>query len=245
MAEDEILKYDKWLSGVLACETYRLNLDGSCIEALRNNNSHAFIYLNEILQKSPVFIYCKIKTTGLIFIRYLEKLGFYLIDTNVIYQKKFNPYHKTSNNENLRFASIGDMNNVVQLARENFVFSRFHLDPQISNAEANKLKGEWAKNYFLGQRGDNMIVKEIDGQIAGFLQIIIKDDRVIIDQIAVDQKHQRKGIASDMIAYVESKYSNYSWINAGTQIANIPSIRLYEKVGFQLIESYYIFHYHN
>ena len=70
------------------------------------------------------------------------------------------------------------------------------------------------------------------------------DDVVVIDLIAVDKNHRRKNTASSLIAYAESEYNNCLLIRVGTQIANIASVRLYEKLGFRLTQSQYIFHYH-
>jgi ribosomal protein S18 acetylase RimI-like enzyme len=90
-----------------------------------------------------------------------------------------------------------------------------------------------------------MIVANYGDKIAGFLQLLhIGADQLVIDLIAVDKTHQGHGIASEMIAFAQNN-TDRSTIKVGTQVANIPSIRLYEKLGFRLCESYYVFHYHN
>ena len=47
-----------------------------------------------------------------------------------------------------------------------------------------------------------------------------------------------------MIAFVESQFAP-SVIAVGTQVANLPSVRLYEKLGFRLAAAQYVFHFHN
>jgi RimJ/RimL family protein N-acetyltransferase len=48
-----------------------------------------------------------------------------------------------------------------------------------------------------------------------------------------------------MIAYAETNLQGFEKIHAGTQIANIPSMRLYESLGFRICRAGYVFHYHN
>jgi ribosomal protein S18 acetylase RimI-like enzyme len=68
---------------------------------------------------------------------------------------------------------------------------------------------------------------------------------LIIDLIAVDERHRRKGIATGMIAYAESHCGHFETIRVGTQVANIPSLRFYERAGFLVSASNYVFHYHH
>ena len=89
-----------------------------------------------------------------------------------------------------------------------------------------------------------MVVSLSNDVIVGFLLLLESSTHLIIDLIAVDNNHRRKGIASDMIAYVESHLNSFSSVQVGTQLANMSSIRLYEKMGFRAYTSNYVFHYH-
>jgi ribosomal protein S18 acetylase RimI-like enzyme len=90
-----------------------------------------------------------------------------------------------------------------------------------------------------------MVVAEVEGRIAGFLQLLCPDDKLIIDLIAVDQGQRRKNIASDMIAYGQKNSHSAGVIRVGTQVVNYPSLSLYEKLGFRVAGAAYVFHYHN
>ena len=222
-----------------------MKLDRDLGEKLRDERSKEFLELNRLLTSSPIFIYSKVPTEDSQTVQLLEEAGFHLIDTSVTYEKEIDNTPPVPNNYYIRLASFSDQNHVTRIAEKNFVFSRFHMDPLIPTDLANRVKKEWANNYFLGNRGDNMIIEEIDNRVTGFLQMLKgEDNTVIIDLIAVDKNHRRKNIASDLIAYAELEYNDCSIMRVGTQIANIPSIRLYEKLGFRLTQSQYIFHYH-
>ena len=192
------------------------------------------------------FVYSKVNTDKIGIFSFLGSEGYKLIDTNIklalhgrIVKKRIFP-----ENVEFIFAEKNHQNLVGLIAHNNFTYSRFHLDPQISNSTANQLKQNWAENYFLGKRGDELILALIDGIPVGFLQLIIKNNDLLIDLICVNKKTQSQGIASGMIQFADHQIQ-HSCIKVGTQIGNIPSIKLYLKLGFIITGSDYVFHYHS
>ena len=240
------LVYDSWLSEIMDSFVCRLVIDDS----LSLSNSLLQILEGSVLLSSEskaIFIYSKlpIDLNSPKLVKSLQNQGFYLIDTNIILEKPFSSSGNfTCNNCSIRFAHLNNKDQVVALARNNFTFSRFHMDDEILYLLANKIKAEWASNFFAGKRGDKMVVALIDNVVVGFLLLLASMETLIIDLIAVDKNQRGKGIASKMITYVQNHQKGFSLIKVGTQLANIPSIRLYEKMGFRICSSSYVFHYH-
>jgi ribosomal protein S18 acetylase RimI-like enzyme len=228
--------YDPWLTEIIQRDVYHLVIDDGLFEEDLPGQ------LNK-LQSKPVFIDVKVPTNNLVAVKLLEKHGFNLIDTNIVFDKPINVERDLIGHCEVRFAIPNDQQLVAELAGKSFIYSRFHLDKLLSDV-AGKVKSEWANNYFLGKRGDQMVIALVDGVIVGFLQLLYRD-ALIIDLIAVEAKHHRKGIASDLISYAEVNCSRFDTIRVGTQIANIPSIRFYENLGFRVSGAQYVFHYHN
>jgi len=86
-----------------------------------------------------------------------------------------------------------------------------------------------------------VLAKHDSGQVAGFCQTLEPDRKTrVIDLIAVAESDRRQGLAQGMILY---DLGNKDLI-VGTQVSNIPSIRCYESMGFKLIKSQYVFHFH-
>lgn len=235
---------DLWLSQILKQEVYKLVIDDEFVKHINNHTSQEYRILHALPLKR-VFIYCKVPVDAISSIKLLEELDFYLIDTNMTFEKPILPTHHFAGYWTIRFAVPSDESQVVELARKNFAYSRFHLDGNISRDAANTVKAEWVRNYFLGNRGEQMVVATVEGRVVGFIQVLYGNEKtLIIDLIAVDKKWRRKGIAVDMIAYAESNCGGFNRIQVGSQIANIPSIRLYEKLGFKMFKAEYVFHYH-
>ena len=77
-----------------------------------------------------------------------------------------------------------------------------------------------------------------------FLLIYKNPDELVIDLIATAHDYRRRGISSDLIKCAEKLHHDRHRIIVGTQVGNIASVRLYEKAGFRLFDSKYVFHYH-
>ncbi len=234
---------DNWLSHILGYSVYRIVVDSSFIKKINNRKSREYDEFYSLL-KRHVFLYCKIANDDIKGINFLEKHGFYLVDTNIIFEKDIEVRNVLPKGYNVRFAEDSDETGVTNLAGKSFTYSRFHLDSNISDDIANTIKAEWARNYFRGTRGDSMIVAENGDAIIGFLQLLYGPvNQLIIDLIAVEKDHRKQGVARDMIVYAEKNCGNFHEIRVGTQLANTASIRFYENIGFRYISSQYVFHY--
>ena len=235
------LVYDSWMADILKRDVFRVTGDLSTGEAPDE--------LEDALKKSPVFLYSKIPVESVDGMKFLQQKHFHLIDTNVVFEKESSLTAPLDSPCEMREALASEESQVVALARQTFTQTRFHLDPQISLEQANNIKAEWARSFFKGKRGNQMIVAIQDEKVCGFLQLIYGEgDVLIVDLIGVDASHRRKNIARNMILYAESSCGalqadgKFKKVRVGTQIANIPSIRLYEGLGFKCASAQYVFH---
>lgn len=233
---------DEWLSRIFGKDVYRVSVNSNVVK------EHASAIREHVksLWNQPVFAYAKVPVSDTRSSLFLEDLGFRLVDTNVAFERKLEKLSSSDSAIPLRFAEPGDEGQVCELARKNFSFSRFHLDPEIDSALANKIKEEWARGYFKGRPGYRMIVALDADKIAGFLLVFTNQSNVlVIDLVAVDQVSRGKGIARAMIRFAENHNTSCERVRVGTQLANAPSLCLYEKMGFQYRDAAYVFHFHN
>lgn len=228
---------DKWLGSLLNRKVYKVDW-----AKLHAQGDECVSVLHDYQSASPVFMYAKSSVSECRCIGDLEKNGFCLVDINVQFEKNIQRHKDLP--KGIRWASPCDKSHVMDLARRNFHYSRFHLDPHFSKEEANTIKAEWAGNFFSGQRGDSMVIAEDKDRIVGFLQLIHKQDLLVIDLIAVDAENRKRGIASGMTAFAESSIKGFKHLSVGTQAANVPAVRLYEKLGFAYKGAACVFHFH-
>ena len=164
-----------------------------------------------------------------------QKHNFYLADVTVKLKNIISNSTKSLNDGNeVKIANIKVKESVINLAKENFIFDRFHNDPNIPDEIASNIKQQWIKNYFIGERGDKCFVILKNEIVAkGFLLTVIRHNEVVIDLIAVDKKFRKKGIATKLIKGMINYYKNdYSTYTVGTQVLNVASINLYQKCNF-------------
>jgi len=233
---------DKWLSDQIGKSVYQLKVNDLSEEVFSNDWRNFRIDHTE----DNYLVFSKIRTNSVNIWQCLEKANFKLIDTNVIFELNVNKlFEKQQHNDiEICLAKKKHQQALEKIARDNFNYSRFHLDSRINNDIANQIKQNWVKSYFFGKRGDEMLVALLHNKPVGFLQLIIKEKTILIDLICVDKIAQGRGVASSMIQFASTNIKRSSII-VGTQIGNLPSINLYQKLGFVLTRSDYVFHYHS
>lgn len=229
------LHRDEWLSGVLARDAYRV----ADIESVPGSDD---------FDRLPPgsFAYVKVPVSAVTECNALEAAGFRVVDTGLTFEGMpalGDPPARPTTRE----ASTRDRDAVTEVAASSFRFSRFHLDPRLDRADADRTRREWAANYFAGRRGDAMIVSVDEGdRPTGFLQLLkAADDVLVVDLIAVAEAARRQGTARAMLARAISACGPVSALRVGTQAANIPSVRLYESLGLKLVDASYALHWHS
>jgi ribosomal protein S18 acetylase RimI-like enzyme len=226
-----LLARDEWLGRILGCDAWqvRVGAHGPDRDAIAK-------------VAAPAFLYAKVPTADTAMVGRLGDLGFRVVDTNVTLERDAAPALAESGRNACRFAAPGDRDAIRALAGRAFSHSRLHLDAAVPREAADRSRAEWAGNFFSGARGDHMVVA---GECLGFLQLLGPKDGVLtIDLIGVDPTARRRGLARDMIAFAAARLPGIARLRVGTQVANIASLRLYESLGFRVVETSYVLHAH-
>ncbi len=175
----------------------------------------------------------------------LTDQGFHLVDTNVQLTRAARA--PEAFDARCRLARADDEAAVRDIAGRSFSQSRFHFDPIIPDALADRLKAEWAGNFFSGRRGHWMVVAEDERGVGGFLQLLRgPDDLLVIDLIAVAPERRGRALARSMIACAaQSCLGRPAAMLVGTQIANFGSLALYGGMGFRVSSAAHVLHLHS
>ncbi len=233
------IKKDLWLSDIINVPAYNIKHGADF-------SKDKFFKFVRGYEGEDFFATVKLPVDDLSSIHFFEKNNFNLIDTNVVLEKHvLKEDLNGEGNVEILFAEDEDFFGICKTARESFAFSRFHLDSHFSKKTADLIKEKWAGNFFKGKRGDYMIVARSRGKVVGFLQLLSRGVDIVIDLIAVSADQRNKGVASGMIGFAQNECGKPDGkIIVGTQIANIASLRVYQKCGFLHSHSSYVFHCH-
>ena len=216
---------DPWLGEVMRRPVFRVEGSGSA----------------EAVVQGRGFYFAKVPTDRIADVQALSRAGFTVVDTNVTFEltREIAPAHNVDVGE----IRAGEEDAVLAIAGSAFRYSRFHLDPEVGLDLAHHIKREWIRNYVLRKRGDTLLVARQGGRPAGFLAPIVAHGTAVIDLVAVATDAHVQGLGSALTAAFANKYRGMPRL-VGTQVANMPSIRLYTKLGFALAKSQYVLHHH-
>lgn len=212
--------------------------------------------LQPALDAGDAFIHAKVESNDIVPFLVLQHIGFRVIDALVTFELPCESVLQTasiarvSSQIELETARVEHCDAVVHLAQTTIRQSRFHADPLIDNADANRINGAWVKDYFDGKRGDQVDIALLSGRVIGFhayLTINTDGGRVrVMDLMGVDSEHQNLGVGSAFVQRFIEQTPSTEWarMRVGTQLQNLVAIRLYEKIGFRLVSSHYVLHAH-
>ena len=222
---------DKFFSSIFGYDVYKIEIstDGNFSEL--------------DLPSSKAFLYTKFPTYRTDLTRFFQNKGFSVIDVSIVLEMlplQFD-YPMDENIIVCEFCTEHS-SSILKIAESCFTLSRFHLDPEINNAIANQIKQEWVRNYLTGKRGNRLMValqkdKNIPLGFLAEMQMHNSDKTItLIDLIGVDKIYQGQGLGNELISWmINNKLSKtINAIRVTTQVANIQSIRFYEKCGFRI-----------
>jgi dTDP-4-amino-4,6-dideoxy-D-galactose acyltransferase len=135
--------------------------------------------------------------------------------------------------------------NLLDLAIQSGIYSRFKLDTNFKNHEFEKLYTAWIENSVKKQIAEYVIISEIQGKIVGLLTLGIKNDRADIGILSVDERFRGHGIATQLMnkAFLESEKLLQTRIQVVTQKANKQACSFYKKLGFEIEKTENIYHF--
>lgn len=229
---------DQWLSNLFGCGVFRVKVTEPDPETLiqhQASHPHAFYFTKLDTRQTAT----------------LRAIGGILRVVDVNVQFEWAPplsQLPPSDIEVVRYEAQAEwVAPVLHIAETSFKYSRFHLDDTLSHDLANTIKREWIANYLNGTRGSGLYIALIKGEVVGFnavLESTTHDQTTsIIDLIAVSVAHQGRGVGRALLQhFIQTYHPTHPRLQVGTQVANIPSCRLYESMGFRLISSQYVLH---
>ncbi len=241
------IERDDWLSGVLGRASWKV----SAVSA-RTQPAQIRAGLLDRAGQDPAFFSAKIPTSDVVAVANATRAGFSVVDVNVTFDWARMPAAGVDNADGqatdmaIEIANPGDTAAIEHVAARCFTFSRFHLDPDIGVDLANEIKRQWAGNACRG-RASAVYVTRGPGGIAGFLAVLESRSDVgtdaIIDLVGVAASHQGRGAGRALSrTFIDQWRGRADRLRVGTQISNIPAMRLYESLGFRVAETAYVLH---
>lgn len=245
---------DRFLADIFGHEVFKVEVNPEPMVPAGQGLAIASVLRPHLARQTRAFYYSKVDTDKIEVVRLLSAVGFYPVDVNVTFSidTKFELGRLTQQETNgcdIGAAEDGQREATLEIARTAFRYSRFHLDPLVSKATADQIKHDWILNYLNKKRGEQLWIASVAGRPAAFLAVLATTDRGqevrTIDLIGVSRDYRRQGIGLALTQFFIDHYGDQChYLQVGTQIANLPSLRLYQKAGFQVTKTAYVMHLH-
>ena len=218
---------DAWLSDVLGFDAYGVTTASASAAPAKGRALYT----------------CRVPAEDVEAVEGLADADFRIVDVNVTLEREGDG---GLSGTSVAPAAAHQYEALLDIAGSCFRYSRFHLDPHIPTELAHRVKREWVRSYVEGRRGVELLAATHDGEAAGFLAVLeAQDGAQVIDLIGVAAAVQGRGIGESLVgAFAQRHGDGGRTLRVGTQVANVPSLRLYEKLGFRVVSATYVLHRH-
>ena len=229
---------DRWLAGVFGRPVFRLEASVD-VEHVRAHAS----------RQEAAFYYARVDAGDAHRVHELGRAGLAVVDVNVTLDRAPGAGPKGPDEIDVHDVRDDEHAAVLDIAGRAFQLSRFHLDPLIPHSLAAAVKREWIANYLRGGRGERLLVATVNGDAVGFLAVLATEiegkQARVIDLVAVAPEAQGLGAGTALVsAFARVASPGSDRLRVGTQVANATSLRLYGRMGFQIVHSAYVLHLH-
>lgn len=173
--------------------------------------------------------------------------SFFFADEKITYQKVIHEGYRQKDEMIYSVdANDGVEATLIELAIQAGEYSRFNLDKRFPKGSFSDLYKRWIVNS-LGRKIANevFVLKGLQGEYEGMITLGTKYGKADIGLIAVDEKYRGKGTGHKLIVAAEHWAMNVlqtNQIQVVTQGFNLPACSFYEKQGFKVASSIFIYH---
>jgi ribosomal protein S18 acetylase RimI-like enzyme len=179
----------------------------------------------------------------------LERRGFINVDAILTFGADLDQIviGSAASGVSVRPAVPTDAVTVGDIAGASFTDGRFHADPAIDRASAERVYREWAVACVTGAAADYVAIASAGDRLAGFVACRLMGDTAVhfgrptstITLIATAPDVRGQGVGPVLIGAARTwcRAQNADTLEVGTPIRNLRAARLYERSGFRLVSS--------
>ncbi len=230
---ENVIEYLEWDSNFFGYKIGELKKYNDLEEQLKKAKDEKYVLIyakNQEAKRHDDYLKAggKLVDEKVTFLQIIPQLDMFQLDNNIkLYQKQ-------------------DVSKeLLSLALQSGVYSRFKTDTNFKNQEFEKLYAIWIENSIKKMIAKEVIVFELEEKIIGLLTLGIKNNRSDIGILAVDGQSRGLGIGKKLMerAFIESQKLAQTSIQVVTQKSNIEACYFYEKQGFQIEKIENIYHF--
>jgi GNAT superfamily N-acetyltransferase len=201
-------------------------------------------------QKAVVFLIARCAAADLRAAQAMEAHGFQLMDTLLYYARDLmtTPIPPLPDGVIVEPISPGDADTIRELAASAFrgYGGHYHADARLDPAKCDETYVSWAYRSCITPGVADVVLKAVVAhQIAGFITLRMNNPQEgEVPLYGVDAAVQGRGIGRGLVigalAWCQSQGAQRMKIS--TQVTNVPSQKVWVRLGFEPMDAYYTFH---
>lgn len=123
--------------------------------------------------------------------------------------------------------------------------SRFAVDPDFPRAKFVEMYQTWIRKSVAGERAESVLTVSRDGRIAGMITLDREGERGRIGLLAVDRSRRGSGLGQSLVRAANAWFADRGVRVAEvvTQGRNAAACRLYERCGYVLGKTEFVYHF--
>ncbi len=211
------------------------------VGSLLLEDANQFSY-NELNQFDLVYI---IANEGIEYNFLIDNSSFLLVDNKITYSKKLIAEPPYDSNVATFLKEDVITKQLQNIAIQSGVYSRFNIDPNISEDQFHQLYSIWLTNSVSRKIAKEVLVYKKESDIAGLITLGIKNNKADIGIIAVEEKYRGNKIGTKLLeaaGFWAQQNFNLEEIQVVTQQANLQACLFYERNGFLISKKQEIYH---
>lgn len=172
-----------------------------------------------------------------------DRTDAFLADMNIQFLKILTDKPDYQDEKTYVVNSLSRNEQIVDIARRSFNYSRFFNDPKLPEVQAKNIYLHWTECAF-AQENKYFVISEREGNLAGYILFSFSEDSSVIELIAVDEKYQGQRVGKSMIHTMESFVIDQGTkkIKVGTQVNNASAAQFYNAMGFKYVSCGSMYH---
>ncbi|MDH4203069.1 MAG: hypothetical protein OEV87_09250 [Phycisphaerae bacterium] len=178
----------------------------------------------------------------------LQTAGFRLIDTalSVRYENLHAYSDKDSTELSLTPVVPSEMEFLVDMAGTSFHHGRYHMDPRLPNALADRRYKDWISRSFDSRNPQQVLTAKVDGAICGFSVVECGDSRGYLHLHAIGSIWQGKKLGHEMISQSLRYLYTLGAKSVGTKISasNLRAINMHARLNGHFVAADRLLHWH-